>query len=574
MTNTIMQERFEEIERLAKAMGLRPFDVHYFEVPAQMIWQVASYGLPTRYSHWSHGRAFDYHKSQGEMGFSKIYELIINSSPISYAFLDKSNSDTINLLICAHCTAHSSFFANNVLFKKYREPNIIDTAKHHAGIIDKFRQDYGDDEVDNWLDIALAFERHIDIYKGFERKKYPKKHVSFENRKASEWEDVVYGAKKEPMVKKIIEGLYLPPHPERDILWFISEYSNLEDWQKRIFEIVRRESYYFFPQSMTKVINEGCASMFHAEIMRQYALGNENDYGVRDIKYPLTSEEHLDFVRAHEKVVQPGLKMHLKVEVNDPETGKPTKIWNPHIAKNPRLFGAATRLNPYYVGFTILMDIRERWDNYCKEGFMEDEWGEKIPVTTNGLQKVLEVIDTEDDVSLFRNYLTDDLCEKLHLFAYGNNELYTDTYDVQANIDKRISERGHDNLGKASVDKQWIENQTVKVRSKKCKDIVNTMSRDMANYGVPEIVIRRVSCDGTLRLEHISDDPHNVDLKYTEHVLRYLYSAWNRPVELIRKEPKKDVTWIIRYDGNSFSREYETLDYIELLESMEGPSSL
>jgi len=106
MASDIMKERFDEIERLAVAAGLKPFDVQFFEVPTSFIYEVASYGLPTRYSHWSFGKVHQYQRTQGEMGFSKIYELILNNDP-SYAFLDKNNTMTSNLMICAHCLAHS-----------------------------------------------------------------------------------------------------------------------------------------------------------------------------------------------------------------------------------------------------------------------------------------------------------------------------------------------------------------------------------------------------------------------------------------------------------------------------------
>jgi len=62
-----MQTRFNEIERLARAAGLRPYDTHFFQVPSSVITEVASYGLPTRYSHWSFGRVFDDQKRAEEM---------------------------------------------------------------------------------------------------------------------------------------------------------------------------------------------------------------------------------------------------------------------------------------------------------------------------------------------------------------------------------------------------------------------------------------------------------------------------------------------------------------------------
>jgi len=124
---------------------------------------------------------------------------------------------------------------------------MVQTAKLHAETIDQYRKDYGDDEVDEWLDVALALERHVDVYKGLRRKRYEKRHVRYEERVKSDWEDIV-DRKPKPVVKKIIEGVFLPPQPEKDLLWFLSEYANLEPWQQKIFQIVRRESYYFYPQ--------------------------------------------------------------------------------------------------------------------------------------------------------------------------------------------------------------------------------------------------------------------------------------------------------------------------------------
>jgi len=244
MATDISKERFAEIEKLALAAGLEPYDVHFFEVPTSLIYEVASYGLPTRYSHWSFGKVHQYQRTQGEMGYAKIYELIINNNP-SFAFLDKNNTATSDLLICAHCIGHSSFFRNNIMFQEADESNMIQVAKQHADIIDKFRKDYGDDEVDEWIDLALALDSHIDTHKGRHRERYPDRHVEYTERTPTKWEDVACREPK-PLTTKRVKGLHIPPHPERDILWFLAEYGNLESWQKRILEIVRRESILLF----------------------------------------------------------------------------------------------------------------------------------------------------------------------------------------------------------------------------------------------------------------------------------------------------------------------------------------
>ena len=555
MPSEKLKIRFQEIERLSLAAGLEPFDVHFFEVPSPVIWQTAAYGLPTRYSHWSFGRSYEFQKHQGEMGFSKIYELILNNNP-SIAYLDSTNTDTVNLLIAAHCQGHSSFFRNNIMFIKSGETHMIDVASQHAAIIDQFRNDYGDDVVDDWLDIALSLEQHIDVYKGRHRKKYPGRQISIEHRKVLPWEDL--NLKNDPLSVKKIKGIHIPPCPEKDILWFLSEYANLEDWQKKIFEIVRRESYYFFPAFKTKIINEGFASYWHAEIMKQYALGDNNDYGVKDIQYPLTDEEHLDFVAYHEKVVQPGLKIPLKIKTKD-ATGKDVKVWNPKV--NSNIFSAATRLNPYYVGFKIFRDIKERWDKYYEQGYMENEWGEKINVDINGTEKVLQVAYENDDVSFLRNYLTDELASELKLFVYGSTKDYNDNYDIQENIQK------------GDYTSQEVKNKTVGVRSKDKKLAIEAIAKVRNNYGAPNIVIRRIDDNGVMRLEHTTDDDVNLDMKYAEHVLEYIYKAWRRPIELIRKDKLNNKTRLLIYNGMKFESDFESYEYPEILENNDIPSS-
>ncbi len=575
MISDKLRDRFAEIEKLAFAAGLVPYDIHYFEVPTSLIVEVASYGLPTRYSHWSFGRVYAHQRTQTEMGYSKIYELILNNDP-AYAFLDQSNTETTNLLICAHCLGHADFFRNNVMFRQASEPNMIQVAKRHAEIVDEYRKDFGDDEVDEWLDVALGLERHIDVFKGLRRTRYPKRSIAYKERQSSKWEDIVNDKDIKPLIEKTVEGIYIPPYPEKDLLWFLSEYANLESWQQRIFDIVRRESYYFYPQYRTKIMNEGWASFWHAELMMQYALGSGNDYKA-DIKYPLTAEEHLDFVASHEKVVQPGLKVRLKVDMPeiDPQTGQPTgkqvKTWNPTVRSNPSIFSAATRLNPYYLGFKLFRDIKKRWDEYYEEGFREDEFGEKIPVTINGDQKIREVMEEEDDVSFLRNYLTEEMVDELHLFCFGNTDKYIDDYGIQDEVMKRMRDNSEHHLGDIAIDDQLIENKTIVVQSKKIENILQNFSKGRNNFGVPCIVIRRIDEAGLLRLEHVPEDTVNLDIAYVEYVLKYIGKVWGRPVELIRKDVDK--TWVMSYDGVSVEIDFQEPDYPESVENNGIPSS-
>ena len=71
----------------------------------------------------------------------------------------------------------------------------------------------------------------------------------------------------------------IPPHPERDLLWFIAEYApELEEWERDIFLAVREESFYFYPVFACQIMNEGWASYWHARLLREADFLPQNEY--------------------------------------------------------------------------------------------------------------------------------------------------------------------------------------------------------------------------------------------------------------------------------------------------------
>jgi stage V sporulation protein R len=382
--NADLEKRFEEIEALARRMGLDPFPVCFEEVPREMIWDVASYGLPTRMSHWSFGRSYSHQKTYGEMGYSKIYELILNNDP-SYAFLDDTNSDVVNMLIAAHCFAHSDFFKHNMLFA-HTNRNMVNQAEANAKTIDGFKEKYGVEAVENWMDIAFSVDAHIDFRLGETRDKYPAPEHVFRTKHPLPYADL-FGEADHPQVVEEVRNTSFPPHSERDILWFLINYAQLLPWQREILSMIRSEAFYFWPQGQTKIINEGHAAFWHAELMLNYES--------------LKPEEHLEFAKAHSQVVNPG---------------------------------QAGSLNPYYVGFRLFTDIKKRWDKYYEEGKKDaafqakpdidlyDKDGKVVASKIDGLKKIMQVRTEDDDVSFVCNYLTRELCEDMELFTYGPDD--------------------------------------------------------------------------------------------------------------------------------------------------------
>ncbi len=114
--NELLEKRTAWFEEKAREMGLDFFPINWEVVPEEVLLEVMSYGLPTRARHWSYGQSYTYQKIQGEMGMSKVYELVLNNNP-SYAFLLDTNSDIANTMVIAHVIGHVHFFKNNYLFK-------------------------------------------------------------------------------------------------------------------------------------------------------------------------------------------------------------------------------------------------------------------------------------------------------------------------------------------------------------------------------------------------------------------------------------------------------------------------
>lgn len=356
----MFEDRVVELEALAREQGLDFFTTSFEVVPQDIMTEVAAYGLPTRARHWSYGKVYQSQRLYGTMGLSKIYEIVLNSDPC-LAFLLDTNPEIANLLVAAHVFGHVDFFKNNVSFAESNR-QMINDAVAHALRIDAYIERYGLETVEHLMDIGFALDRHIDPHKGLARQPYPTRRVVEKERHTLPYEDLF--GKPARSIAYAIEGERLPPHPERDLLWFLITYGKIEDWQRDVLQIIREESYYFYPQFNTKILNEGWASYWHAELFHLYA-------GV-------LPDEMIEFARLHAGVVNSGGRFSV---------------------------------NPYYLGYTVLADIEKRWDRLHAAG--------ESPLT--GRQKLFEVRRTEDDISFLRNYLTVELVRKLELFAYGSD---------------------------------------------------------------------------------------------------------------------------------------------------------
>ncbi|MGZ4135113.1 MAG: SpoVR family protein, partial [Tumebacillaceae bacterium] len=304
-----LEEAIEHITMVARDFGLDFYDMHYEVCPSEIIYTFGAYGMPTRFSHWSFGKAFHKMKMQYDFGLSKIYELVINSDPC-YAFLLDGNSLIQNKLIVAHVLGHCDFFKHNARFANSSR-YMVESMAASAERIRQYEIDYGKLAVEEFIDSCLAVQEHIDPSMVGRKKKLIGADTTVIPQEEDPYADIFeIGAKKKEEVKAPIR---FPAQPEKDLLSFIEQNAkHLQEWQRDILTVLREEMLYFWPQLETKIMNEGWATYWHLRIMRELEL----DEG-----------ETLEFARMNAGVIMP----------------------------------SKTSLNPYHVGLKIWEDIEKRW---------------------------------------------------------------------------------------------------------------------------------------------------------------------------------------------------------------------
>lgn len=143
------------------------------------------------------------------------------------------------------------------------------------------------------------------------------------------------------------------------------------------------------------------------------------------------------------------------------------------------------QLNPYFVGFKMFEYLDKK----------------------HGIDFIMEVRANERDQSFLRRYLSQELCEELHLFAYA------------AQGDELV-------VTEVSDDQGW-------------KAVRDSLANAAGIAAVPAIVPATVE-GGKLILQHRFDG-RELELNYAKETLKYIASLWGGPVELLTNIDNKEI---------------------------------
>lgn len=376
-----------EIARIASKYKLDTYPNQIEIISAeQMMDAYSSVGMPLGYNHWSFGKQFlnvEKNYKRGYMGLA--YELVINSNPC-IAYLMEENTLTMQALVIAHaCYGHNSFFKGNYLFNTWTNADsIIDYLVFAKNYVAQCEEKYGIDEVEATLDACHALMSH-----GVDRYKRPAK--------LSLQEEKIRQAKREEYLQSQVNELWrtlpisekkqhdhgeerFPKDPQENLLYFIEKNAPLlKTWQRELVRIVRKMAQYFYPQRQTKVMNEGWATFWHYNIMKDlYDDGIINDQFM------------MEFLHSHTSV-----------------------IYQP--AFDNKYYSG---INPYTLGFSIFTDIRR----ICESPTDEDKkWFPDI-AGSNWVETLDFAMRHFKDESFIAQFLSPKLIRDLKLFSLLDDE--------------------------------------------------------------------------------------------------------------------------------------------------------
>ncbi len=377
----------KEIRQMAASYGLDFYPTIFEMCTYEQMNQIAAYGgFPQRYPHWRFGMEYERLRKQHHYGLGRIYEMVINNDPC-YAYLQESNALVDQKLVIAHVYGHCDFFKNNLWFG-HTNRKMMDEMANHATHVRRHIERHGEDAVERFLDICLSLEDLIDTH-GVYLNRGPidattqapaapePEPARFKTKDyLDRW---INGPRRTPprQAEQVVQKAATPARPTRDVLQYLLQHANLQDWQADCLSMVREEAYYFAPQGMTKVMNEGWASYWHSTLMTRHFL---------------EAKEVIDYADHHSGTV--------------------------HMP--PGSF------NPYKIGLEIFRDIEDRWNRgrFGKEYDEAATLGQKANWDTGqgqGRAKIFEVRRIYNDVSFIDEFMTDDFIERKRFYQYGRD---------------------------------------------------------------------------------------------------------------------------------------------------------
>ncbi|MWG36715.1 SpoVR family protein [Halomarina oriensis] len=631
-----LEEPVREANHLARKLGLDPFPVKYWIIDYDEMNELIAYGgFQERYPHWRWGMAYDRQQKQTQFLGGKAFEIVNNDNP-SHAFLQESNALADQKAVITHVEAHADFFKNNQWFGLFADdPNAAAMLSNHADAIEAFMDDPEVDReaVERWIDHVLCLEDCIDQHspfstvegEGVERDladiadQLDSLGLSDEVRRQVFDEEWVESQRPEE------EAGSFPEEPELDVLAFLRRHGmaydedaeravEFEDWQRETLELLRRESYYFAPQKMTKVMNEGWAAYWESMMMGEegFAAADEflhyadhqarvlNSPGFNPYKLGKELWEYIENATNRREVAERLLRVegvtwrnfHERIDLDEVQTAlEPDPALDRIAADRLDLLDADDpRVDAEELARARADDVdvnRYPWKVLTYEGLCERHYSLVKPQHRGFLKRL-----SQSDLERIARYMFDDA-------------RYADVEEALADVDRcagwdrmREIRESHNDvtfldefLSQEFVDQNHYftyefthSTRDYRATSTDVEDVKKKLMLQFTNFGKPTVVVE----DGNYnnRNELLLSHQYNgviVDARQAKQVLKRVFELWGRPVNLKtiskqlddhdvevarrrdREPVPEEVGLLIRYDGERITTEELPWEAVEHL---------
>lgn len=481
----VIMDRIPEILKVCRDFGLDFYDTIVEFLTYDEISEVAAYGgFPVRYPHWKFGEQYEEMSKGYEHGMHRIYEMVVNTNPCYIYCLD-SNTFVDHVTVIAHATGHNDFFKNNVHFCKTSQ-NMINELANHGSRIRRYMAEWGKDEVGRFIDRVTSIETLIDPAQQWvkrqirepvirqKREYHHPRRLKVEHDYMEGWihpQEYLDSEKERIKREEIAKSIAIFAKPEKDIFGFIKDNAPLTPWQQDVIAMLHEEAMYFAPQRQTKTINEGWASYVDSQIMARFGLAG--------------GEGIFDYARHKAGVL-----------------------------------GGKNSMNPYKLGYCLFLWIEDCWNKgkfgreyeECQDLRTKEKWDKKLGL---GHEKVFEVREFNDDVTLILEYFTEEFCRKHDFFDW--KKFPTGEY---------------------------------KIVSRDFKSIKSKILQDEMNGGLPEIKLVDPNYKGKriFLMEHTWDG-RTLHPQMTKDTLKNLSYLWRGPVSLVtRDKDNREIMYVCEED--------------------------
>jgi stage V sporulation protein R len=293
------------------------------------------------------------------------------------------------------------------LFRQWTDADgILDYLDFAKSYVAQCEERHGRLAVETTLDAAHALMSHgIDRYPGKKNVDLRAEEKRAQERRAHEqsvfndlWRTVPVGPVKSRELLSSERRRKLLGLPQENILYFLEKVApRLQPWQREILRIVRHIAQYFYPQSQTKVMNEGTATYVHYRIMnRLHQQGS------------LSDGNFLEFLQSHTNVV-------FQPDFDDPRFSD---------------------FNPYALGFAMMRDIERIVTDPDEE---DREWFPDIAGSGDVMGVLRHVWANYRDESFISQFLSPRLIRAWRLFHLHDDPQET----VGIKVDAIHNERGY-----------------------------------------------------------------------------------------------------------------------------------